>query len=266
LSERNLINQSALDAALKQSMLTHRLQIGHNDTLFLQRIYREGLGKYVERIRAIGFTNLENVLDAGCGYGQWSLALAHLNRSVNACDIDPLRINVFREIARELGATNLALRISSVDTLPYANACFDAVFCYGVIRLTPWRKTLGEFARVLKPGGMLYVNASGLGWCLHLWQDEPNKADDYDPKAIAARTLVDTLKYDREGRYEPGVSLIIEPKAIADELQKLGFLNIQTSHEGGLYLDKTNSMPQPFFKGQYFGQLGAYELIAKRAI
>ena len=109
---------------------------------------------------------------------------------------------------------------------------------------------------------MLYLNASGLGWCLHLWKDEHNKAEDYDPKAIAAATLVDTLRYDREGHYEPGMNLIIEPKAIELELRKLGFVYIQSAHEGGLHLDNTAAKPQPFFKGQYYGQVGAYEFVA----
>ncbi len=260
----NLINQSALDVALKHAISTHRSRIGHNDSLFLHRIYREGLSKYVDRLRAIGFTNQANVLDAGCGYGQWSLALAQLNPLVSACDISPLRIDVVREMVMELAVSNLDLCTSCIDSLPYADASFDAVFCYGVIRLTPWRKSLSNFARVLKPGGMLYVNASGLGWCLHLWRDEHNKAEDYDPKALAACTLVDTLRYDREDHYEPGMNLIIEPKAIELELHKLGFLNIQTAHEGGLHLDKSKSKPQPFFKGQYYGQVGAYELVAKK--
>jgi ubiquinone/menaquinone biosynthesis C-methylase UbiE len=264
LLSTNYINQSALEDALKHAISNNQARIGHNDSLYLDRIYREGLSKYIERLQAIGFTHREKVLDAGCGYGQWSLALAQLNRLVSACDISPLRITLLSEIVKELGVSNLEICISSIDTLPYGDASFDAVFCYGVIRLTPWRKSLSDFARVLKPGGTLYVNASGLGWCMHLWQDERNKADDYDPKAMAASTLVDTLKYDREGRYESGMSLIIEPKAIEEELLDLGFLNIQTAHEGGLHLDKSKSKPQPFFKGQYLGQLGAYELVANK--
>ena len=260
----NLINQSALDASLKHAILTHRARIGHNDSLFLQRIYQEGLSKYVDRLNAIGFTNREKVLDAGCGFGQWTLALAQLNCFVSACDISPLRIDLVRVLVNELAVTNLDICKSSIDSLPYADASFDAVFCYGVIRLTPWRKSLIELARVLKPGGVLYVNASGLGWCLHLWQDEHNKAEDYDPKAIAAGTLVDTLRYDREGHHEPGMSLIIELNALEIELRKLGFLNMKTAHEGGLHLDKSKSEPSPFFKGEYYGQLGAYELVANK--
>jgi SAM-dependent methyltransferase len=263
-----MINQSTVDADIRQAIshaiLNNRERIGRNDALFLSRIFGDGIGKYVERVQAIGFANYECVLDAGCGFGQWSLALAQVNQSVSACDISSLRIDVVGEVAKELAVTNIDLCVCGIDSLPYAAASFDAVFCYGVIFLTPWRKTLSELTRVLKPGGTLYVNANGLGWYMFLWQEEHNMADDYDPKAVAARTLFDTLRYDREGHYEPGMNFLIEPLDLENELRQLGFTNIQTDHEGCLHLDANSPKAKPFFKGEYCGQVGVYEVVAKK--
>lgn len=254
------INKGILDSALNISLAAHANRIGHNDRLFLQRIYGEGLLKYQERLRAIGFSEQDHVLDAGCGYGQWSLALAEMNVQVSSCDISPLRIDFLGDLAKNLGVTNLGLQQSGIDALPYPDACFDAAFCYGVIFLTPWRQSLAELARVLKPGGSLYVNANGLGWYMFLWQEQHNKAEDYDPKAIAAQTFADTLRYDREGVYEPGMNLIIEPKSMETEMQRLGFQGIKCASEGALHLNKTYDAPNPFFKGEYYGQTGIYEI------
>lgn len=258
------IDKVKLESVLKKSDAAQIERIGHNDFLFLQRIYGDGLIKYQNRLEAIGFSGFEHVLDAGCGYGQWTLPLTEMNVQVSSCDISPLRIDLLKDLAKSLGVTNLDLKVSGIDNLPYADASFDAVFCYGVIFLTPWRKSLAELTRVLKPGGKLYVNANGLGWYMFLWQEEHNKADDYDPKAMAARTLTDTLRYDREGYYEPGVNIIIEPKYMEQEMLRLGLHGMEFASEGTLHLNQSAPIPIPFFKGEYNGQLGIYEVIAKK--
>jgi ubiquinone/menaquinone biosynthesis C-methylase UbiE len=257
-----IINKDSLDAALNKSLAVHNNRIGHNDHLFLRRIYGDGLMKYQDRLQAIGFSEHDHVLDAGCGYGQWSLALAEMNRKVSSCDISSLRIDLLSDLTKNLGVKNIDLRVSGIDIMPYPDACFDAVFCYGVIFLTPWRQSLAELTRVLKPGGKLYVNANGLGWYIFLWQEEHNKANDYDPKAIAAKTLADSLVYDRQGLYEPGMSLIIEPEALKKELEVLGFAQIEIGPEGGLHFGQSVPPPKPFFKGDYYGQVGVYEVVA----
>jgi len=256
------INQSKLEEALEKATSKYRELIGHNDSLFLQRIYGEGLNKYIERLRAIGFTNHGYVLDAGCGFGQWSLALAQLNHSVSACDISNLRINVIDEIVKTIDVPNLNLRTSGIDSLPYADASFDAVFCYSVIMMTPWKKSLSEFWRVLKPGGVLYLNANDLGWYMYLWQKEPNKAADYDPKALVAQSFADTLRYERDGAYENGMNMIIDSNHIKTELENLNFNNIRIAEEGMLHEDGVSFPFNKFLLGNYCGALACYELLA----
>ncbi len=253
-----------LNTALAEVEHLYKDRIGHNDHLFLSRIFRQGLGKYTSRLRAIGFCNQSRVLDAGCGYGQWSLALSEMNQCVSGCDISPLRIDFLRDLASRLGLTNLDLHCTEIDRLPFPDDWFDAVFCYGVIFLTPWRQSLAELTRVLKPGGSIYVNANGLGWYMFLWQDEHNRADDYDPKEIAARSLLDTLQYDRGGVFEPGMNLIIEPAALEVDLTKLGFVNVKIAEEGCLHLDESVAVPEKFFRGEYHGQVGVFEAIGTK--
>lgn len=259
------INPDELLTLIRQVEADNACDIGHNDHFFLQRIYEGGLQKYVDRLKSIGFIGKQKVLDAGCGYGQWSLALAGLNATVESCDTCPLRVQFLNLLADQFGVTNLNTQVGGIDMMRHPDNYFDAIFCYSVIYFTDWKKSLAELARVLRPGGQLYVNTNGIGWYMFLWQEEHNKVDDYDPKAIAARCLSDTLLYDRQGIFEPGMQLIIEPQEIERELEGLGITQVQIAHEGRLHLNPSVPAPKPFFKEKYFGQLGAYEVVASKS-
>ena len=106
------------------------------------------------------------------------------------------------------------------------------------------------------------MNANGLGWYLFLWQEKHNKVDDYDPKAIVAKSFSETLVYKRKEIYGPRMSLIIDPQAIIKELEVLGFAKIETSNEGGLFLDQTATVLKSFFKIDYNNYSGICEVVA----
>jgi len=242
----------------------HKHTLGHNNSLFLKRIYAEGIDKYISRIEAINIVNNSHVLDAGCGFGQWSLALAKCNQKVSACDISPVRTSFLENLSNSLNLSNIEIETCGIDKLPYHNETFDAIFCYGVIFLTPWKESLKELVRVLKPGGKIYVNANGLGWYNFLWIEQHNKADDYDPKSIASKSMQNTLDYERNSVFNAESQLIIEPKQLSDELEILGFQDIKIGAEGELWINHSVPEPKPFFKGEYFGLTGVYEIIATK--
>ena len=54
------------------------------DKQCIQRNFNDGdLEKYKHRLKAIGFESINGpVLDAGCGFGQWSIVLRDLNSKV----------------------------------------------------------------------------------------------------------------------------------------------------------------------------------------
>jgi ubiquinone/menaquinone biosynthesis C-methylase UbiE len=244
---------------------SHKKELGDNDALFLDRVFSDGISPYKDRLQSLGFAKKAHVLDAGCGFGQWSLALASLNERVSACDVSQLRVDFLCDMARQLDITNVSTKTSGIDIMPYPDNFFDLIFCYGVIFLTPWRQSLRELSRVLKPGGKLYVNANGLGWYNYLWNEEHNKADDYDPKAVVAKAFADTLNYEREGIHKLGMNLIIDPENLRSELQSNGFVNVQQANEGELHLNHDAAAPKPFFRGEYYGQDGVHEAVCTKA-
>lgn len=126
--------------------------------------YGRPLDLYVERCRATGLCGLDEVLDAGCGMGQWSIALSLLNHTVQAVDVDSVRLFTAMRVAQSLGRKNLVFRHAPLERLPMEDNSFDAVLCYSVIMFADLDPALGEMRRVLKPGGRLLVMADLWRW------------------------------------------------------------------------------------------------------
>lgn len=139
-----------------------------NDLGYANFIAKFPLSFYLKRLRNIEFINQDLVLDIGCGFGQWSYGLAHSNERVVALEKNKSRLN----IAKSFFATEKILNVEFVESdavsLPFSDATFDLLFCYGVYMFLPQQPALQEFHRVLKPGGKLYICTNGPGWWLEL--------------------------------------------------------------------------------------------------
>lgn len=106
------------------------------------------------------------VLDLPCGWGRLQPALEHKGYRVVGGDLSPL--NLQRHCV-EFPGTLARLDFRS---LPFKNACADGVFC----AYTSWGyfatdqenlKQLQEFARVLRPDGVLLLDLTGRGEVEH---------------------------------------------------------------------------------------------------
>ncbi len=232
---------------------------------FLRRVYSTSLDVYADRLRQYGFAGYGRVLDAGCGFGQWALSLARLNEHVDACDIDVDRTVFVGELARAYGLSNLDVAREDLTQLSYPDGSFDAVFCYGALFLTPWRRSVAELVRVLRPGGRLYVNANGLGWYRHLWLTRHNSGTGYDPRQRAIDTVLNTLRYDAGEAPEHGLDVVVEPVELHATLERLGVCGILQGDEGCLgALDRERARASAFFQGRYGEDLGVYEILAHK--
>jgi ubiquinone/menaquinone biosynthesis C-methylase UbiE len=229
-----------------------------NDSVFIKKIFDKGIEPYTERLLQYGFNEHEKVLDAGCGFGQWSLALSQINKEIYSCDADIKRVNFLKKVSSDNQITNVSVKQALIDNLPYESECFDAVFCYSVIFVTPWKKSLYELIRVLKPGGKLYVNANGFGWYKHLWYSNHNQAPDYSPRKVASEVWLNTYRYNEGLNVDFPQQLIIEPTELIAEMKSLGLENINYDGEGLLGNPKNKGV---FFQKEYFGDIGVYEIM-----
>lgn len=233
-----------------------------NERMFAARAWNTELLIYRERLKAIGFVGLPRVLDAGCGYGQWSCALDALNRDVFAVDYSATRIQIASTLARAAGGEDIRFAVQSVDQLAFADNSFDAVFCYSVIYATDPRRTLREFRRVLKPGGRLYICANGIGWQISGLLKGQSGNGGFDHRRAAIRALKNTIRSFFTGHFASGAEHIMSSRTIASELTKLGFANIVRGGEGTIHVDP-DCAPSRFFSDTYYGFEGVYEILAE---
>jgi ubiquinone/menaquinone biosynthesis C-methylase UbiE len=214
------------------------------------------LDYYSSRVEQVQFTGKENILDAACGMGQWSIALAKKNKFVEGIDLNGGRIEVAKSIAKDNGVQNVNFQVGSIDNLPYSDNTFDVVFCYGSFMFTDMPKTLKEFKRVLKPGGHIYVNANGFGWYLHLIFTLGLLKGNTQLMKTAIRMIFGALS---------GKSSQI--MVLPGYLRKLGsenlFKTVSISHEGGISLQHYPRV-EPAYKIRYFGFIGIWEVIWKK--
>lgn len=109
-------------------------------------------------LAAAAVRGAERVLDAGCGTGHTALAFAPLVAEVVAVDLTEAMLEQGRRLAAERGLANVAFQLGDVEQLPFPDASFDIVTSrYSAHHYPrPWA-ALVEFARVLRPGGVLLL-------------------------------------------------------------------------------------------------------------
>jgi SAM-dependent methyltransferase len=98
-------------------------------------------------------------LDAGCGAGYHTLALARRGYSCVGVDLSP---HVLEQATANATAAGLSQRATfacqPLEDLDFADGSFDVVHCRGVLMHVPdWQAALRQLCRVLAPGGRLVV-------------------------------------------------------------------------------------------------------------
>jgi ubiquinone/menaquinone biosynthesis C-methylase UbiE len=100
------------------------------------------------------------ILEVGCGRGAGaSRIIKEFNPSVlHVMDLDIRMVKKAKRILAPAEQGKLAFYVGDVVDLPYPDHNMDAVFCFGVLHHVPkWRDGLAEITRVLKPGGILFI-------------------------------------------------------------------------------------------------------------
>lgn len=114
------------------------------------------MGDTLEKILgALGEISGRAILDAGCGHGRLTSALAGRGAKVSAIDPDETAVTAARKTAP-------AARIeqSGAEALPFAERSFDGVVMLNSLHHVPvalQRQALGEMARVAKPGAPVVI-------------------------------------------------------------------------------------------------------------
>ncbi len=100
------------------------------------------------------------VLEVGCGRGAGARLILRSFRPSRFCALD-LDMEMVKKakayLPKDVGQ-RASLSVGDVFQLPFKNSTMDAVFGFGVLHHVPdWRGAASEIARVLKAGGLYYI-------------------------------------------------------------------------------------------------------------
>ncbi|WP_455218450.1 class I SAM-dependent methyltransferase [Kaarinaea lacus] len=121
-----------------------------------------GFSRYMEKgaIEILENWNIaprQRLLDIGCGSGQTAIPASRLGHSVTGIDIAENLVEHANEVAK-LEGLDASFDVGDAENLPYEDNSFDVVISMiGAMFAPRPDKVVSEIARVLRPGGKLYM-------------------------------------------------------------------------------------------------------------
>jgi SAM-dependent methyltransferase len=128
----------------------------------------------MERLAWCGDLVGKDVLDVGCGSGQWAAILARAGARVRAIDISPGMVDATKRRAELLGlGDRIRAEVMSAMSMDFPDASFDVVHGQDVIHHVQPEKIGAEIRRILRPGGRaVFRESSGLNPVLLFARDQ----------------------------------------------------------------------------------------------
>jgi SAM-dependent methyltransferase len=139
-------------------------------------LFEESVQLFFKRLHLVQFATgwFQNkiCLDAGCGGGRNSIAMARLGaKEVIGIDVSEEGLKDAKRRAQ--GMLNVRFEQASILNIPFPDQTFDMVWCAGVLMITAdEERALDELTRVMKKGGYLYLlvyATGGIHWPLIQW-------------------------------------------------------------------------------------------------
>lgn len=182
-------NTLALDTFEDQvSGLFSDIWVDMTDDIYFDQSY-----EFTEvRFKKSGFDPVEFfkdkvVVDGGCGSGKFSAAIGRFGaKKVIGVDIGKKGLDFARKQAKKVPyGKNLEYVYGSLLNIPLEDNSADVVWSNGVIHHTlGYEKCVEEFARILKPGGQLFLYVNGRFGLFELLQDTLRLANVDIPKPL----------------------------------------------------------------------------------
>jgi SAM-dependent methyltransferase len=103
--------------------------------------------------------------DAGCGNGRGTLFMLMSGAEhVTSYDFSKTNTESARRFVKDFGFSNSEVMQGTLEKIPFADGTFDVVWCNGVIMHTAKPdSTISEIARILRPGGNMWIYVYGSG-------------------------------------------------------------------------------------------------------
>ncbi len=98
----------------------------------------------------------KKILDVACGTGKSTEPLIESGLEVHGCDHDELMIHEAKNQAN-IKKLDIQYAVADAEKLPYEDNSFDAVIVGTAFHFFVNEKSMSEFKRVLKPGGLFFT-------------------------------------------------------------------------------------------------------------
>ena len=135
-------------------------------------MHRRPYSYFRERVKHLGISG-KFMVDAGCGTGTWSFALASTFDKVLGIDHTSARLGLAKHLKKAFKVSQPEFIDGSVLEIPVKSGTADAIFCYSVATgAIPIDKIYAEFHRILRPGGVAYIELNGIGYGWNLFRME----------------------------------------------------------------------------------------------
>ncbi len=163
-------------------------------------------------------------LDAGCGYGLYSLTLADKGfDAIDSVDIDAGRVNELQALIGEQPelAARISPKVGSLTQLPFADKTYDLIICSEVIEhIADDSAAVRELGRVLKPGGTLLLSVPhDSAFNRRTYRRFDHQRPGYSKEMLARmfEPLGITIEMDAYYEFGPGVKLFNAFNAISSK-------------------------------------------------
>ena len=169
----------------------------------------------------LGDVDGRDVLELGCGAARWSLGLASIGARPVGRDLSEQQLGHARGVMDEEDRS-IPLVQASAWNLPFAEACFDIVFCdHGAMTFVDPYDAVPEVARVLRTDGVFAFNMSSplRDLCLDLERDELTSCLQADYFAMRRQSWDDEVNFQLP--YGNWVRLFRESNFVLEDLVEL---------------------------------------------
>lgn len=226
----------------------------NNTTIFCERVWNTKQDIYIKKLDELGFNNMNSVLDAGGGCGQWTNALAVLNKHVDYVEPDLQRVDIAKS---KISHPNVSYFNCPIENFNFKQESYNGIFCYSMIYFCDLEKTLSSFYESLNIGGKLYICSNNIDYYFHNIVNDHNSNQYFNAKDNAFITIKNALMYHQNKHQVNEYPVIYSDCFLVDKLEQIGFQNITVGHEGDL-----SGKDYSFYPPEKFGYKSVYEIIA----